>query len=116
MLESITKNWEDSSDLKRFKFTFCCDRCGKDIVSPEYKFISGFKPKLLLSESERKARELIWQRDHDAAYERANNEAAMQLNRCPKCGNRVCDACYELSRDLCTDCACRADFVTKEKE
>lgn len=104
MLESVTKKWEDDSNLERFKFSFYCDCCGKRIVTLEYKFNSGFKPKLFMSEAERKARELIWQKDHDSAYERANNDALLQFNRCPKCGGRVCDDCYSISDDLCFDC------------
>lgn len=104
-MEAITKRWEDESDMKLFKFSFFCDCCGKKAVTLEYKFESGFKPKLFMSEDERKARELIWQKDHDAAYERANNEAALQFTRCPKCGRRVCEDCYSVLDDLCTDCA-----------
>lgn len=104
-MEAITKKWEDNSDLKQFKFDFYCDCCGKKVVSLEYRFNSGFKAKLLMSEAERRARELVWQKDHEAAYERANVEAAFQFNRCPNCGRRVCEDCYSVFDEQCKECA-----------
>jgi len=64
------------------------------------KFNSGFLPKLIMSRAEIKARELIWLRDHDAAYERANQEALNQLNRCEVCNSYVCDDCAIVSNEF----------------
>ena len=110
MLNAVTKRWEDRSTTKVFKFIFYCDCCGKAISSPEYSFNSGFKPKLLMSEAERKARELIWLRDHDSAYERAN--VLMQtdyIHTCEICGAHICGDCAVICDELdggvcCTKC------------
>ncbi len=108
MLDPATRKWEDQSTTKRFKFLFYCDCCGKELPSPDYVFHSGFKPKLFLSGSEQRARELIWQRDHDAAYERAN--LFMLSNRvhiCEICGKSICGDCAvfcdELKGGVCCD-------------
>lgn len=108
MLDPATKKWEDLSNTKAFKFVFFCDCCQKAIPSPEYGFNSGFKPKLFITEAERRARELIWQRDHEAAYERAN--VYMLTNRihtCEVCGANICGDCAvfcdELKGGVCCD-------------
>lgn len=108
MLDPATKQWEDQSTMKKFKFVFYCDGCGKAIPSPEYRFNCAFKPKLMMSESERKARELIWQRDHEAAYERANLVMLTDhIHTCEICGANICGDCAiycdELKGGVCCD-------------
>ncbi len=108
MLEAATKKWEDKSTLKKLKFSFFCDCCQKEISSPEYTFNSGFKPKIFMSEAERRAREIIWQKDHDAAYERANNYVlANHIHTCEICGDGICGDCAvfcdELKGGVCCD-------------
>ncbi len=101
MLDPATKKWEDKSDLKKFRFLFFCDCCGKQIPSPEYNFNSGFKPKLLMSESERLARQLLWSNDHAAAMERANLDMLQNhLHRCEICGDHVCGDCARICDEL----------------
>ncbi len=108
MLEPATKTWEDLSSMERFRFRFFCDCCRKEIPSPDYEFHSGFKPKIFISESERRARELIWQRDHEAAYERANSYVlANHIHSCEICGASICGDCAvfcdELKGGVCCD-------------
>lgn len=99
MLSPATKRWEDHSTTKRFHFVFYCDCCGRAIPSPEYTFQSGFRPKLIISEGERRARELVWQQDHAAAYERANLDMlSNHIHSCEICRSSVCG-----------DCACVCD-------
>ncbi len=51
-----------------------------------------------------KARVLMWKVEHDAAYERANTEAVLNFNRCPQCGQRVCDDCFAEFEIVCLKC------------
>ncbi len=108
MLDPATKKWEDLSTLKKFKFIFYCDSCGKAIPSPDYTFNSGLRPKLFYSESERRARELIWQRDHESAYERANvYMLTNHIHTCEICEKNICGDCAvfcdELRGGVCCD-------------
>ncbi len=105
MLEPITKKFEDGSTLEEFKFTFFCDNCQKAVGEISYPYTPPFRPKFFLSRSERRARELIWQSDHASAYDRANKEVMLSFNRCPVCGKRVCDDCFEDEEGLCHECA-----------
>ena len=110
MLESITKRYNDASTSEYFEFVFYCDCCGKELSTSRMHFVSSFRPKLFLTRAERKARALIWLRDHDSAYERANREALSQLNKCEVCGNFICDSCSVVSKKLdggicCKTCA-----------
>ncbi len=110
MLEPATQRWEDRSTIERFKFLFFCDCCQKELPSPDYEFRTGFKPKLFISSSERRARELIWQRDHEAAYERANiYMLTNHIHTCEICGAHICGDCAVYCDELkggvcCTRC------------
>lgn len=102
MLPPITKKYCDHSTPKYFKFSFLCDECGVPWESEAYSFsLSGSTP---ANEDEKSAWDIMWKVEHDAAYERANNEAAFHFSECPKCKRRVCDDCYFVSDDLCTEC------------
>ena len=93
MLDAVTKKYVDASTEEQYSFSFFCDCCGKVVSTTKYGFHPGFEKKLFLSRTEQKARELIWQRDHAAAYERANVEALKKLNRCVVCGAAICNDC-----------------------
>ena len=86
MLKPVTKRFTDNSTLTRFEFTFYCDCCSKALPSVVIKPQFEFRKKLFLSRDEREARAIIYANDHSKAYERANNEARHELNRCEKCG------------------------------
>ncbi len=108
MLDPATKKWEDRSTAKTFKFLFFCDRCEKELQSPSYEFNSGFKPKILISRSEQRIRELIWLRDHDSAYERANiYMLTNRIHTCEICGSHICGDCAvycdELKGGVCCE-------------
>jgi len=52
-----------------------------------------------------------WQKEHERAFERAQNEAQRHFHRCHGCHSWVCDACYNEDEMLCTDCAARQDVA-----
>lgn len=100
MLKAVTKRFTDKSTIKQFEFEFYCDCCGKAIKTDVYEFVSGFKDKKHLSNDEREARAIIYANDHGKAYERANNEVRLELNKCEICGNMVCEECTVYGVDL----------------
>ena len=93
MLDAVTKKYGDASTEEQFHFSFFCDCCGKVVSTTKLAFHPGFEKKLFLSRTAQRARELVWQRDHDSAYERANVEALKKLNRCVMCGAAICNDC-----------------------
>ena len=107
MLKAVTKKFTDKSTIKQFEFEFYCDCCGKPVKAEAYEFVSGFKNKKFLSNDEREARAIIYANDHARAYERANNEVRLELNKCEICGNMVCDECTVYGVDLQGGLCCR---------
>lgn len=103
MLPPITKKYFDYSTPKYFSFAFLCDSCASPWESEKYPFSLRDAPPQ--NASEEAAREILWKAEHDAAYERANNEAAFHFNGCPNCGRRVCDDCFSVFDDICARCA-----------
>ncbi len=116
MLKTITKKFRDKSTDSFFKFSFYCDRCGKEWTSEEYPFVHGFSEKL--SDDEKRAKEILFRIDHNAAFERANLEARLRFNQCNSCGGFVCDECFAMEEedDLCQDCASRMDSPDEQNE
>ena len=102
MLPAVTKKFKDRSTDRYFGFTFYCDECGAAWESDRYPFSMRDAP--TGSTGEKNAHVLMWKAEHDAAYERANNEALLQFNKCPKCGRRVCDNCFSEVAVICLNC------------
>jgi hypothetical protein len=103
MLPPVTKEITDHSTDRSFEFIFHCDGCRKEWRSSLIQFSKNAE------EYDKSTYALIWQVEHDAAYERANNEAIRNFNRCPKCGRMVCNECFVLDagskgEDLCSEC------------
>ena len=140
MLTSFTRNYEDNSTEAGFQFTFYCDICNDGfrssfIESETYKkgrlfnsigrgasalgsILGGTVNRLgygadraadILSERF-EGRSPEWQKEHEAAFERAKNEAARHFHRCPSCNRYVCDHCFNDDEGLCTDCAPRQEI------
>ena len=105
MLAPITKKMEDHSDEKQFSFSFCCDVCQQPWHSVPMNFSAG------------KTGSALWEREHEAAYERANQEAMLHFNRCPVCKQWVCDECFHMdeSGDACESCLKQHDNQKKER-
>lgn len=103
MLPPITKKYTDLSTPDFFLFRFVCDCCAEGWESEKYPFSQrDSAPK---TEAEKYAHDLIWMSEHDAAYERANNEVIFHFNKCKGCGNRVCDNCFRVFEDVCLHCS-----------
>jgi hypothetical protein len=99
----LTKKSTDRSDRKSFLFSFFCDRCGKEWRSLLFPFTSGGFSAIEHEE----AWKLIWEKEHNAAFEQANLRAHLRFNNCPVCSRWVCDDCFYLegtAGDVCMDC------------
>ena len=107
MLGPITKKYTDESSMKQFRFVFYCDCCGKPIPTKTYAYNSAFAQKTFLSNDEKEARAIIYANEHREAYERANNEVRLNLNRCGMCGDMVCEDCSVYSNKLVGDIHCK---------
>jgi hypothetical protein len=57
-----------------------------------------------------------WMKEHERAFEMAQNEAMQHFHRCPACNNYVCDQCWNEDEGLCTACAPRQEvYVAKAR-
>jgi ribosomal protein S27AE len=133
VLQPFTDNYEDNSTEAGFQFTFYCDLCQegyktKFIESTTYKkgrFFRGIGGAFGAASSmlggigrglERGADILSerfhgmspdWQREHDHAFELAQNEAKGHFHRCPHCRKWVCENDWNEQEGLCVECAPR---------
>ena len=146
MLKSFTRNYEDNSTEAGFQFTFYCDNCrdgykSSFIESETYKKGKGLRGlaqgasilgNLVGGQlgsigygasragdviSERfEGRSPEWQKEHESAFEHAQNEAQQHFHRCHSCSQYVCDACYNEDEGLCVHCAPRQEvYVAKAR-
>ena len=104
MLAPVTRQYKDLATANSFAFAFYCDRCGKEWRSDVYALnLDGFEPPV-----DDKVLSMIWNQQHEEAYERANREAGAIFIRCAGCGCRICDDCYFAAeadmRRVCADC------------
>lgn len=137
MMTAFTRNYEDNSTEAGFQFTFYCDICNDGYKtsfteSETYKKNRGIKgigqgawaiSHLLggrLSNVgwavERGANVLSerfdgmspeWQKEHEQAFIRAQNEAKNHFTRCHGCNRWVCNSCFNEDESMCTDCSPR---------
>ena len=115
-LTEFVRNVQDLSDDGGYKFRFHCDRCS-DGVESQYIRSSANVLKTGVQVFQI-FRNFGWGstavegldrglrgREHDAAYERAVNEAMVHFSKCSRCGLRVCAHCWNPEAGLCEGCA-----------
>lgn len=146
MLKSFTRNYEDNSTDAGFQFTFYCDICNDGykssfVQSETYKKKKGLRGlaqgvsvlgQLVggrisdIGYSVERGGDILserfegmspeWQKEHEKAFERAQNEAQGHFHRCHSCNKYVCDSCFNEDEGLCTDCAPRQEvYVAKAR-
>jgi hypothetical protein len=146
MLKSFTRNYEDNSTDAGFQFTYYCDVCNDGykssfVQSQTYKKGKGLRGltqgisvlgsfvggrigdigntiesggDILSNRFDGMSPE--WQKEHEIAFERAQNEAQRHFHRCHACNKYVCDTCFNEDEGLCTDCAPRQEiYVAKAR-
>lgn len=134
-LKPFTRNYEDNSTDAGFQFTFYCDLCQNGyktefIESNTYRkggLLRGISRGISIGASllgahnighnvERGADILgerfegmspEWHREHEEAFEKAQNEAKRHFKRCPRCKQWVCEDDWNEQEGLCVDCTPR---------
>lgn len=108
----------DCSTVEEFRFLVRCQECGGIWHSTPIRFSkAGAEPEL---EGMRTILRTLYEREREAAREKAAAEAAEIFSYCPVCGRLVCDRCFLICEDLdlCIACAkalqVRGDVVAGE--
>ena len=146
MLHSFTRNHNDLSTEAGFQFEFFCDCCGNGfkstfVSSTTYKkkkkserfgsFASGlgslFGGKAAeagwamergasVTGSRFEGESPQWRREHEEAFDAAQEEVRPNFKKCPSCNRWVCDDCWNEDEGLCTECAPHeASYVAKAR-
>ncbi len=136
-LIGFTDNFADNSTEAGFQFTFYCDICREGyktrfIESKTYKkgkFLKGIgrlagaasmmAGKYGVGYGAERATDVIgerfsgmspeWHKEHEAAFELAQNEAKEHFHRCPRCTKWVCENDWNEQEGLCIECAPRVN-------
>jgi len=139
MLQAFTRNYHDNSTEAGFEFTFYCDNCNDGfkssfIESETYKkkgllrgigqgasilgSLAGGRIRNVGYTADRaghvlsqrfEGRSPEWHKEHEKAFERAQNEARQHFKRCPSCNTYVCEHCSNEDEGLCVKCAPRQE-------
>ena len=146
MMQAFTRNYQDNSTDAGFQFTFYCDICNDGykssfLESETYKKRKGAR---LLGQGASIAGNLFggrmsnlgwqaersgdiiserfdgqspeWQKEHERAFEHAQNEAQQHFHRCPNCNKYVCDQCWNEDTGLCTSCSPRQEVYVAQAQ
>ena len=145
-MQSYTRNYSDNSTEAGFQFTFYCDNCNDGFKSSFVESSTYQKSKGIMGLARgagmlgsllggkasnvgwavERAGNVIndrfdgrspeWQREHEAAFERAQAEAMGHFHRCHSCHEWVCASCYNEDEGMCVDCAPRQEiYVAKAR-
>jgi hypothetical protein len=133
-LQPFTRNYEDNSSEAGFQFTFFCDICNDGyktqfIESKTYKkagLFRGFGKAVSVGtglfgsgagSSIESGTDVLsqryqgmtpqWHKEHEGAFEIAQNEAKEHFFRCPRCKKYVCENDWNEQDGLCVDDAPR---------
>ena len=107
-MRHVTKEQlKDCSTADRFCFSMACADCGKVWKSTPVSFSkAGLHPP---TEGKQIIFDILYQKEKEAAANKAVEEAAAAFNRCPICKMLVCDHCFMICEeiDMCSSCATR---------
>lgn len=136
-MQAFTKNFADNSTEAGFQFTFFCDICRDGyktafIESATYKkrgmlrmlgnaasIIGSMTGASNIGYNIQRGADTIssrftgmspeWHKEHDAAFEAAQQEALGHFHRCPHCRLYVCETDWNEQSGLCVQCAPRVN-------
>ena len=141
MMKAFTRNYEDNSTEAGFQFTFYCDICNdgyktsfveSEINKKSSKLrgigegvwavsnLFGSKLSNVGWALERGANVLSerfngmsaeWQKEHEQAFIRAQNEAQQHFHRCEGCHRWVCENDFNEEEGMCVECAPRQNIA-----
>lgn len=126
-LMAFTNNYADNSTEAGFEFTFFCDTCKEGYKTrftesatyKKKKFFKGLGDMISVvaqltgtnlgglqhgsnTISERfNGMSPEWHKEHEGAFETAQNEARGHFKRCPKCNKWHCETCWNEQAGLC---------------
>jgi hypothetical protein len=134
-LQPFTRNFADNSTEAGFQFTFYCDLCNdgyktKFVESKTYKKAGRWRNigrvvsigadlagRYRIGNTVERGTDVIserfqgmspeWHREHEKAFEIAQNEAMGHFHRCPKCMRYVCENDWNELEGLCIEDAPR---------
>jgi hypothetical protein len=133
-LQPFTRNYKDHSTEAGFQFTFDCDICGdgyktKFVESKTHKkagFLRGLGKAASVGSSllgssagyhigygvdsfsdKYRGMSPEWHKEHEVAFEQAQNEGRGHFQRCPKCRKYVCENDWNEQEGLCVEDAPR---------
>jgi hypothetical protein len=146
MLHSFTRNHNDLSTEAGFQFEFFCDCCGNGFKSTfvesttyekkkKTERFGGFSSMLgglmnnrvgNLGYSLERGSNILgdrlneqspaWRKEHEAAFDNAQEEVRPMFKKCPACNKWVCYDCWNDEQGLCTECAPReASYVAQAR-
>ncbi|MGD9495373.1 MAG: zinc ribbon domain-containing protein [Armatimonadota bacterium] len=116
-LIEFTDNYEDLSTDLGFQFKFMCERCGNGYLSEFQSFTAGKAAGMLravtelfgrgqgLAESAYEVQRAVGGPAHDNALRAAVAEVRPHFHQCSRCGEWVCDECWNARVGLCEQCA-----------
>jgi hypothetical protein len=117
-LIEFTDNYEDLSTDVGFQFKFYCERCGNGYMSEFRPYGAGRAVGLLgamgsllggraarVADSAYEVQRAVGGPAHDRALKEAVQEVRPHFHQCSRCGEWVCDVCWNASRGLCEQCA-----------
>jgi membrane protease subunit (stomatin/prohibitin family) len=118
-LIKFVRNYDDLSTERGYQFKFHCDKCGNGYMSTFETSTIGTAGSLLraagdlfggwASSAGNSAYEIQRQvggKAHDAALQRAVEEAKNHFHQCSRCGNWVCpEVCWNAQASQCEECA-----------
>jgi len=117
-LIQFTRNFNDESTERGFQFVFMCDRCGNGYRTRFQPSATGAISGALdaagsllgglfyrAADAGRAVHSAAWEKAHDAAFEKAVQEAMPHFHKCKRCGQWVDDDCWNAPRNLCKGCA-----------
>ncbi|MDA4118359.1 MAG: zinc ribbon domain-containing protein [Thaumarchaeota archaeon] len=130
-MESLPTNVEDKSTEQGFQFIFKCQICGtgyeSDFVASEAakekaafnkvaQFGSMFSNKAYLANAlgGQAYQTPQWDKEREAALQKATTEAMTHLHQCPKCHKYVCDNDWKADVSLCTIDAAQAHPIASQ--
>ena len=140
-MKAFTRNYQDNSTDAGFEFTFNCDVCNDgyksgfiesstfkkkktsrllgqganlvgNITGGVMKTIGGTAQQggnVMSQQFEGKTPE--WHKEHEQAFDLAQNESRPHFHRCPGCNSYSCDHCWNEDATLCIKCAPRQEVA-----
>jgi hypothetical protein len=144
MLKSFTRNYSDNSTDAGFEFTFLCDVCSDGyrssfIASETFKkkkntkllgsvasiggsLVGGVAGRVghagsqagNVASQQFEGKSPEWHKEHENAFEKAQNESQRHFHRCPGCNSYACDQCWNEDATLCTKCAPRQEVAVAQ--